>query len=74
MAGTEAFEMINEELFDSRALLAWGPDRIMLCFRGTVSLKNAYTDFRVRFSASAACFQSLCMWVTSAPSEIYSTF
>lgn len=48
LARTEAFDVLEEDLLDSKALIAWGPDAVLLSFRGTVSLKNAGTDIRVR--------------------------
>ena len=47
LMGTDQQESILEDLYDSKALLAWGPRGAVLAFRGTFSFKNAITDIRV---------------------------
>ena len=48
LAKTEETDIIVEDLYDSKALISWGPGGLVLSFRGTASLKNANTDIRVR--------------------------
>lgn len=48
---TAEHDVMAEELYDSKALFAWGPEGGVLSFRGTASFKNCLTDIRV----GAAC-------------------
>ena len=51
LSRTEAFDVLEEDVLDSKALIAWGPEAVVLAFRGTASLKNAGTDIRVRIAS-----------------------
>ncbi len=53
-------DVILEDLYDSKVLIAWGPGGVVLSFRGTASLKNANTDIRVG-SFQLACYRSLAL-------------
>lgn len=44
MSGLTNFELMWEKNEDTRVLLGWGPERIMLSFRGTASWTNACMD------------------------------
>ncbi|KAK9818602.1 hypothetical protein WJX74_009103 [Apatococcus lobatus] len=43
---TVEHDVMAEELYDSKALFAWGPKGGVLSFRGTASFKNCLTDIR----------------------------
>ena len=40
------FEVLWEKAEDTKALLAWSPERIVLSFRGTASWANVLVDLR----------------------------
>lgn len=42
--GLEHFELLLEKAQDTRVLLAWGPDAVVLSFRGTSSWTNLKAD------------------------------
>ena len=44
----EGHDVVVEQQHDTRALLAWGPQGILLSFRGTASFQNFVSDLRVR--------------------------
>lgn len=44
---TVEHDVMQEELYDSKALFTWGPQGGVLSFRGTASFKNCLTDIRV---------------------------
>ena len=44
----EHSELFWEKALDTKLLLAWNRDTIMLVFRGTASLANALADLQVR--------------------------
>ncbi len=43
----DGHEIVEEQQHDTRALLGWGAQGILLSFRGTASLQNAISDLRV---------------------------
>jgi hypothetical protein len=45
--GLEHLERFWEPSLDTRVLVAWGRSRLLLCFRGTASLRNAVADLKV---------------------------
>ncbi|KAL3142108.1 hypothetical protein ABBQ32_004726 [Trebouxia sp. C0010 RCD-2024] len=44
--GLESHELLWEKKHDTKCLMAFGPDAILLAFRGTASLKNATADLQ----------------------------
>ncbi|BDA50387.1 probable lipase at C-terminar half [Coccomyxa sp. Obi] len=42
----EDLEMMWERLWDTVALVGWGPGRIVVVFRGTTTLKNVFADLQ----------------------------
>jgi hypothetical protein len=48
------YEVIEEPLKDTRALLAWNNQTIVLSFRGTYSMANILTDRQV-LAAAGQC-------------------
>ena len=44
-----AFELLWERERDTKALLAWNDDTVVLAFRGTASLRNVLSDLQARF-------------------------
>jgi len=48
--GLQHSELLHETSLDTKALLAWNEDTVVLSFRGTVSLKNVLTDMRAWYS------------------------
>ena len=47
MYGLTEFELLWERASDTKALLAWGPDALVLSFRGTASMANVLADLQV---------------------------
>jgi hypothetical protein len=47
MYGLTDFELLWERASDTKALLAWGPDNMVLSFRGTASMANVLADLQV---------------------------
>lgn len=45
--GLRHFEWLREPVHDSNCLLAWGPDVLVVAFRGTDSLANIKADIKV---------------------------
>lgn len=50
--GLVGHELLWEPKHDTKCLLAFGPDTILVVFRGTASLKNAHADIQV---STCAC-------------------
>ena len=44
---THSHELFWEHLHDTKCLMAWGDDAIVLAFRGTASMANAKADLQV---------------------------
>ena len=51
--GLTAAQVFREPHEDSKALVAWGPNMIVVAFRGTASLANVFNDIQVRAEAPA---------------------
>ena len=49
--GLEHFKIIREPADDTKVLVGWNDDTVVLAFRGTNSFVNAKTDAQVRTSA-----------------------
>lgn len=47
-------ELIWEKARDTKLLLAWNDNRILIAFRGTASMSNALSDVQVRIPKAAA--------------------
>lgn len=47
MYGLTDFELLWERASDTKALLAWGADTLVLAFRGTASMTNWMADLQV---------------------------
>ena len=45
--GLRKFELMWERALDSKALIAWNDDTVVLAFRGTASLANLWADLQV---------------------------
>ena len=45
--GLRKFELLWERKLDSKALIAWNDDTVVLAFRGTASLANLWADLQV---------------------------
>ena len=45
--GLRKFELLWERALDSKALIAWNDDTVVLGFRGTASLANLWADLQV---------------------------
>lgn len=41
------YELFHESLHDTKLLVAWNHERVLLAFRGTSSLKNLLSDLRI---------------------------
>ena len=59
--GLTDFELIWDRTSDTKALLAWGGDVVVLGFRGTASMTNVLTDLKVGSGLQASGSGSL--WV-----------
>ena len=46
--GLKSFELLWERERDTKALIAWNDDTVMLAFRGTASLRNVIADIQAR--------------------------
>ena len=46
----EHFELFWEKSLDTKLLLAWNQEVILLAFRGTASMSNVFADIQVRAS------------------------
>ena len=44
---THSHELFWEHLHDTKCLMAWGDDAVVLAFRGTASMANARADLQV---------------------------
>ncbi len=70
-------EVIAERQQDTRALLGWGKQGIVLAFRGTASFQNAISDLQVQcVPASVASFQKAIAdpgWAASYSSRHHQT-
>ena len=42
-----AAQVFREPVQDSKAMVAWGPDAIVITFRGTASFSNVLNDIKV---------------------------
>ena len=51
--GLESHELLWEQKHDTKCLMGFGPDTILLAFRGPASLKNASADLQVCSSSPA---------------------
>jgi hypothetical protein len=58
--GLEHFELLLERALDTRVLLAWGPDAVVLSFRGTSSWTNLKADLSA-WLTGGACRHRLCL-------------
>ena len=47
-------EIIREPALDTKVLIAWGDDTVVVAFRGTASAKNAATDIQVSVPAPSS--------------------
>ncbi len=54
LLGLQDCEALDEPSTDTHAVLGWGPgsSTIVLAFRGTVSLRNAWTDLKASVAAT----------------------
>jgi len=41
------YELFHENTHDTKLMVSWNPSLIMVCFRGTYSLKNLIADLKV---------------------------
>ena len=48
-----SFELLWERERDTKALMAWNDDTVVLAFRGTASLRNVIADIQARSSGFA---------------------
>ena len=55
MFGLERSELFWEKARDTKLLMAWSNERIVLAFRGTASLSNVLSDVQVRASKGVPC-------------------
>ena len=46
--GLTSFELLWERERDTKALMAWNEDTLVLAFRGTASLRNVIADIQAR--------------------------
>ena len=51
--GLKQLRTVREEKLDTKCLLAWSEDTLVLSFRGTASTRNAISDLQV--TAQAHC-------------------
>ena len=47
-------EVFWERMHDTHALLAWGPSRLVVVFRGTASFANVLADLQVGWIMAAS--------------------
>ena len=45
--GLQEFELLWERASDTKALMAWNQDTLVLAFRGTASMANVLSDLQV---------------------------
>ncbi|KAK9818417.1 hypothetical protein WJX72_012370 [[Myrmecia] bisecta] len=57
----EHSEMVWEKRGDTNVLIAWGPDTIVISFRGTASLANVITDLQVWRATYPAAQPRVCL-------------
>lgn len=53
-------EVIREPALDTKVLIAWGDDMVVVAFRGTASAKNAATDIQVGLTRARAQQRLTC--------------
>ena len=61
----EDLEMMWERLWDTVALVGWGPGRIVVVFRGTTTLKNVFADLQAWLLCCQWCF--FRFWMGNMP-------
>lgn len=57
----ENFELMWERKLDTKALMAWNEDTVVLAFRGTASFRNVLADIKVRRGRHPAVTHQACM-------------
>jgi hypothetical protein len=57
----ENFELMWERKLDTKALMAWNEDTVVLSFRGTASFRNVLADIKVRRGRHACVAHQACM-------------
>ena len=57
--GLNAAQVFREPVEDSKALIAWGPDMIVIAFRGTASFANVLNDIQVHVPMRSVVFNRL---------------
>jgi hypothetical protein len=70
--GLRKFELLWERKLDSKALIAWNDDTVVLAFRGTASLANLWADLQVRscmFVSPTRCLLCLVLALLSAKTK-----
>ncbi len=55
MLGLEQVQLFWERSLDTKVLIGWSPDTIVISVRGTASLRNAIADIQVPCAPSAHC-------------------
>ena len=58
----ENFELMWERKLDTKALMAWNEDTVVLSFRGTASFRNVLADIKVRHERHACVAFQACMF------------
>lgn len=53
--GLQEFELLWERASDTKALMAWNQDTLVLAFRGTASMANVLSDLQVGFHIDVLC-------------------
>ncbi len=59
--GLTSFELLWEQERDTKALLAWSDDTVVLAFRGTASLRNVIADIQARRSGLLGSLRGLAV-------------
>ena len=60
--GLQHLRLVREPKLDTKCLVAWNEDTLVLAFRGTASRQNAISDIKVGSSCQGAglgCFDTL---------------
>ena len=70
--GLKAAQVFREPAQDSKALVAWGSDTVVVTFRGTASFVNVLHDIKVRVNAVFFAAGAQPMLMHTSPNAVCS--
>ncbi len=62
----EHVELVRDPLTNTKCLVAWGQDTVLVAFRGTANKENAIHDLKVRSLCRLCCAVLRCAVLCSA--------